>query len=170
MLDQRCTLMPNGILKRGIWVLCLLRCRSHHCLQFMKAWSITILVSPLNDIKLYLARIYIFFQTTPFPPSTMARELLMMADTGDHSNVWSWGCLPEPRVSGNTQNLPHLYHQQQQIISDTLFQAIAEELTSQFTVRTFPAPDCTFSDTFNYRLYVIMQVGHWPMVSFGQCS
>ena len=40
-----------------------------------------------------------------------------------------------------------------------LFQAIAEELTSQFTVRTFPAPDCTYSDTFNYRLYVIMQVG-----------
>jgi len=37
------------------------------------------------------------------------------------------------------------------------YQAIAEELTSQFTVRTFPAPDCTYSDTFNYRLYVIMQ-------------
>ena len=39
------------------------------------------------------------------------------------------------------------------------FQAIAELLTSQFTVRTFPAPDCTYSDNFNYKLYVIMQVG-----------
>ena len=39
------------------------------------------------------------------------------------------------------------------------FQAIAELLTSQFTVRTFPAPDCTHSDNFNYKLYVIMQVG-----------
>ena len=32
------------------------------------------------------------------------------------------------------------------------FQAIAELLTSQFTVRTFPAPDCTHSDNFNYKL------------------
>jgi len=37
------------------------------------------------------------------------------------------------------------------------YQAIAQELTSQFTVRTFPAPDCTYTDNFNYRLYVIMQ-------------
>ena len=44
------------------------------------------------------------------------------------------------------------------------FQAIAELLTSQFTVRTFPAPDCTHSDNFNYRLYVIMQVG-WCQLS-----
>ena len=41
------------------------------------------------------------------------------------------------------------------------FQAIAELLTSQFTVRTFPAPDCVYSDNFNYRLYVIMQVGQF---------
>ena len=49
-------------------------------------------------------------------------------------------------------------------------QAIAEELTSQFTVRTFPAPDCTFSDNFNYRLYVIMQVCFFQLSQLSSTS
>ena len=55
----------------------------------------------------------------------------------------------------------HHMHDNNHLYLVIFFQAIAEELTSQFTVRTFPAPDCVYSDNFNYRLYVIMQVGQF---------